>query len=270
MKKNILLGLMLLSAVPAFSADPEIGNVAVVAPRGGIRGWFVDVLPVKYITHQTVYGVAGAGGAYTAAHCTGASDGWLGWIGLGGLCGGLYLGSRHYRSAEHETGVLTGARDAAEALAAERQRTIGLRDTALLEAATVRGQIEGVRDTALAEVANARQRLTDESQRHAIAEARSAEEIQRLSGTVAEGLGEVQRTLGVNQGGLRILLGTQIATIRSHRVNSIAAGVTLRGVGRGDDAAEADAAVLALDGILPGLQALDGQVQGASLLALPE
>lgn len=267
MKKNILLGLMLLSAVPVFSADLESGG-SMSTRSSRARSWISAVLPMKYVTHQTVYATAGSCGAYTVAHCAGSSDGWLRCIGLGGLCSGLYLGNRHYRSAEHETGILTGARDAAQQLAADRLTAIGLRDTAIGNLRRDNGVLEGERNAANNRVIAADQRLTVESQRHATAEAESALRIQELSGTVAEGLGEVQRTLGVNQGGLRVLLGAQIATIRSSRVNSIAAGVTLRGVGQNADADEAAAAVLELDSVLSRLRALQGQAQNEDLLAL--
>lgn len=271
MKKNILLGLMLLSVAPVFSADVEAAGVPAVAQRGGICGFIWSCVPAqRYLGNQALYATAGGGAAYTAAHCSGAfQDSWLRWIGLGGLCTGLYIGNRHYRSAEHETGVLTQRATGAEVLAAERQRTIVEQNTALLQAATERGQIVGERNAANARVTAAERRLTTESERHATAEAAASQKIEKLSGTVADGLGEVQRTLGVNQGGLRILLGTQITTIRSQRVNSIAAGVALRGAGRDDDATEADAVVLALDRILPRLRALEGEAQGAGLLALP-
>ena len=141
MKKNILLGLMLISAVPAFSADGgENGGLAAAARPGGIRGWVATILPMKYVTHQTVYATAGGCGAYTAAHCAGSSDGWLGWIGLGGLCGGLYLGNRHYQSAERELGGLQ----------VTANRVPGLEDN-VATLTTENGVLEGQRDTAVGE-----------------------------------------------------------------------------------------------------------------------
>lgn len=149
MKKNILLSLILLNVVPVF-ASYDGGENGTVAQSRGIRAILWSWVPAKrYVANQTVYGVAGGCGAYTAAHCAGASDGWLRWIGLGGLCGGLWLGGRTYRSLDRETGALEQRAATAEEQAAARQTAI---DGLNIE----KGRLQGQREAA--------QRLANERQ----------------------------------------------------------------------------------------------------------
>lgn len=141
MKKNIFLGLILLNVVPVF-ASYDGGENGTVAQSRGIRAILWSWVPAKrYVANQTVYGVAGGCGAYTAAHCAGASDGWLRWIGLGGLCGGLWLGGRTYRSLDRETGAL-------EQRAATAEEQAAVRQTAVNRLNIENGRLQGQREAA--------------------------------------------------------------------------------------------------------------------------
>ncbi len=217
MKKNIFLGLMLLSL--AFSVEASLESGEKEQPRS-FRAMLWSWVPAKrYVTHQTIYGVAGGGAAYTAAHCTGASDGWLGWIGLGGLCGGVWLGNRQYRSLEEERGELRGERNAAQRRATGLEnevRGLHVTNTQLIAA---NGVLEGERNTQRDLAAN-RQR-TIERQNVAITGLHEDVAAANARSEQAEGEFKVSIDSIKKQTGLHAIahLGAAYTNNRSHQLN---------------------------------------------------